>query len=54
LIDANTAVNAEVDFAAVLTGTTAAEDFIALPNVCIAGSLTEILRTISKKRKTKL
>lgn len=32
LIDANTAAGAEVDFAAVLTGTTAGEDFAELPN----------------------
>jgi len=43
LIDANTAANAGVDFAAVLTGTTSERDFLALPHVFIAKSLTEIV-----------
>jgi len=43
LIDANTANNAGVDFAAVLTGTTAREEFHALPSVFVADTLTEIL-----------
>jgi len=43
LIDANTANNAEVDFAAVLTGTTTKQDFLALPSICILNTLTEIL-----------
>jgi len=43
LIDANTANNARIDFAAVLTGTTTHNDFQTLPNVCIAKSLTEML-----------
>ena len=43
LIDANTANNAGVDFAAVLTGTTTHNDFQTLPYVYIAKSLTEML-----------
>jgi phosphoglycolate phosphatase len=38
-IDANTALNASVDFAAVLTGTTTAEEFSGLPNICVVKSL---------------
>ena len=43
LIDANTANNASVDFAAVLTGTTTSNDFQALPYVYIANTLTELM-----------
>jgi len=44
LIDANTANNADVDFAAVLTGTATKEDFMQLSNICIKNNLTEILK----------
>ena len=43
LIDANTAKNADVDFAAVLTGTTTKQDFHALPHILIAENLTEVM-----------
>jgi len=43
LIDANTAKNANVDFAAVLTGTTTKQEFQALPHILIAENLTEII-----------
>jgi len=43
LIDANTANNASVDFAAVLTGTTTHEEFLSLPHVYIAKNLTEMM-----------
>ena len=46
LIDAETAKNAGVDFAAVTTGTTAALDFQQLPHVAIAGNLSELLDTL--------
>ena len=46
LIDAQTAANVPVDFAAVTTGTTATEEFLSLPHVCIADSLTQLLETI--------
>ena len=39
VIDAETAKNAGCDFAAVLNGTTPAEDFDAFPSVCIAPDL---------------
>ena len=42
LIDANTANNADVDFAAVLTGTTTESEFSELPHVCRKNTLTEI------------
>ena len=42
-IDANTAKNAGVDFAAVLTGTTTKQDFQTLPHILIAENLTEII-----------
>ena len=43
LIDANTANNASVDFAAVLTGTTTKNEFALLPHVYIGDSLTDII-----------
>ena len=42
IIDANTAANASMDFAAVTTGSTSAQEFEGLPHVCIAKSLTEM------------
>ena len=42
MIDAETALNCSVDFAAVTTGTSCASDFIALPHVLIASCLAEI------------
>jgi len=49
LIDANAANNAGIDFAAVLTGTTTEEDFLALPNIIIADSLTKIIKFTAKE-----
>ena len=46
LIDANTAANASVDFAAVLTGTTRKEEFLMLPHIYIANNLTELIQYI--------
>ena len=46
LIDANTAVNAGVDFAAVITGTTTEDEFAAHPFVHIANNLTGLLEYI--------
>jgi len=43
LLDANAAANAGVDFAAVLTGTTEKQSFLALPHIYIANNLTEII-----------
>lgn len=43
IIDAKTAQNASVDFAAVTTGTTKAADFLQYPNILTAGSLSEII-----------
>jgi len=43
LIDANTANNAGVDFAAVLTGTTTKQEFLALPYICIENTLAGVL-----------
>ncbi len=42
LIDARTAQNAGVDFAAVTTGTTGAEEFAGLPHVAVAGSMAAL------------
>jgi phosphoglycolate phosphatase len=42
-IDAETAVNAGVDFAAVTTGPTDKETFMRYPNIAIGGSLSEAL-----------
>ncbi|MBR6872128.1 MAG: HAD family hydrolase [Ruminococcus sp.] len=47
LIDAETARNAGVDFAAVLTGPNSREDFEKLPHICIANSLLEIFTSIN-------
>jgi phosphoglycolate phosphatase len=46
LIDANTAVNAEIDFAAVITGTTGAQEFSRLPYIYIANDLTTLMEYI--------
>ena len=46
LIDANTAFNASVDFAAVLTGTTGQNEFLDLPHVCISKNLTELFECL--------
>ena len=46
LIDANTAKNADVDFAAILTGTTKIEEFIKLPHKYITKNLTELLQSM--------
>ena len=43
IIDAQTAANAGVDFAAVITGTTTSQDFLALPHIFIANSLSEVI-----------
>ena len=43
LLDANAAAGADVDFAAVLTGATPKQDFLSLPHILIAKSLTEII-----------
>ena len=43
LIDANTAANANVDFAAVLTGATTKQEFLVLPHILIAENLTEVM-----------
>ena len=48
LIDANTAKNAKIDFAAVTTGTTAREEFLDLPHVCIADNLTGLLNWVGE------
>lgn len=46
-IDAETAQNAGVDFAAVLTGTTPRERFSGYPSVAVCGGLTELMREIT-------
>jgi len=46
LVDANTAANASVDFAAVTTGTTASQDFLKLPHIYIAKNLTELMENV--------
>lgn len=43
LIDAQTAANAGVSFAAVTTGTTTAEAFAAVPHIAIMSNLSELL-----------
>jgi len=45
VIDANAAKRAQIDFAAMLTGTTKAEEFEGLPKVCKGDSLREIMTT---------
>jgi len=47
VIDAKAAAGASIDFAAVLTGTTPAQDFEAFPHVCIANNLTDLLEYIT-------
>ena len=46
LVDARAAMAAGADFAAVTTGTTAAEEFAALPNIAVAASLAELFDKI--------
>ena len=46
-IDAETALNAGVDFAAVTTGPTTAEEFKKYPNICISESLLGIFTSIN-------
>jgi len=46
LIDAKTAANAGVDFAAVLTGTTTAQDFLKFSHIHIANNLSEFKNCI--------
>lgn len=48
LVDAKTAKRAEVDFAAVLTGTTTPENFAEYPNVYIGKNVPEIWHFIMK------
>ncbi|MBQ9375369.1 MAG: HAD family hydrolase [Ruminococcus sp.] len=45
-IDAKTALNAGVDFAGVLTGSTSKSDFEKYPNICIANNLLELFTSI--------
>jgi len=45
-IDAETAMNAGVDFAGVTTGSTSYEDFGKYPNICVADSLLELVWNI--------
>ncbi len=47
LVDARTAENANVDFAAVLTGTTTAEEFGRYHRVCVAESISDIYNYIT-------
>ena len=46
LVDAKTAMQAGVDFAAVTTGTTAAEEFDQYPNVAVIDDISELLDLI--------
>ncbi|SDA21045.1 phosphoglycolate phosphatase [Ruminococcus sp. YE71] len=48
IIDAQTAQNADVDFGAVLTGSTVRGEFEKLPNVVIAERLTDILSFVDE------
>jgi phosphoglycolate phosphatase len=45
LIDAATAAGASVDFAAVVTGTTAEQEFSGFPHICVSRSLTELMNS---------
>lgn len=47
LVDAETAANAGIDFAAVTTGETSADDFKKYPNVMVSATLTELFSGIS-------
>lgn len=47
-IDAVTAKAAGIDFGAVTTGSTTAEEFSAYPNVAVAGSLLELFQELNK------
>lgn len=51
LVDANTAKNAGVDFAAVLTGTTTKQEFMELPNVLIGETVMDVYRYIKDTNK---
>ena len=46
LVDAKTAMQAGVDFVAVTTGTTSAEDFDQYPNVAVINNISELLDLI--------
>ena len=48
-IDAKTAANAAVDFAAVLTGTTTAQELLEFPHVCMANNLAELFDGLKSK-----
>lgn len=48
VIDAKTALNADVDFAAVTTGTTTTEDFQEYPKVLVAENLSQLLRVLAQ------
>lgn len=48
VVDAQTAVNAEVDFAAVLTGSTSEEIFETYPNIYIGESILDIFTSINQ------
>lgn len=45
-IDAETAMNAGVDFAGVTTGSTSYEDFGKYPHICVADSLLELIQNV--------
>ena len=47
LIDANTAANAGVDFAAVTTGTTTKQELLTFQHICIANNLTAVMDSIN-------
>ena len=47
LVDAQTALNAGIDFAAVLTGPNSREDFEKLPHIYIGDSLMDIFTSIN-------
>jgi len=49
IMDASTAANAQIDFAAVLTGTTPAQAFKSLPHIFIAKNLTELIKHVALK-----
>lgn len=51
LIDANTAKNARVDFAAVTTGTTLFSEFNGLPYITIGKNLTELYNTLEHQER---
>ena len=49
IVDAQTAQRAGVDFTAVLTGSTAKDEFLALPHRCIVDKLTDIAALVYKE-----